>query len=94
MEVANLKQTHVNPVYASYFGDPFVWKYEDTYYAIGTGALEAAGQTVGKIFPVLQSADFFQWQPASSALVRPDKALGTNFWAPEVAYAAARAAVP
>ena len=87
MEVAILKQTHANPVYASYFGDPFVWKHQDTYYAIGTGALEAAGQTIGKVFPVLQSADFFQWEPASSALVRPDPALGANFWAPEIASA-------
>jgi len=79
------KQTHINPVYGSYFADPFVWKYKDTYYAIGTGALEASGQTVGKIFPVLQSQDFYQWQFASSALVRPDPALGNCFWAPAVA---------
>jgi beta-xylosidase len=77
---------HVNPVYGSYFADPFVWKQGDTYYAIGTGALEASGQTVGKIFPMLSSQDFFQWQPASSALVRPDPKLGNCFWAPAVAW--------
>jgi beta-xylosidase len=80
------RQTHINPVYGSYFADPFVWRHKDVYYAIGTGALEASGQTVGKIFPVLQSSDFFQWQFASSALVRPDPALGNCFWAPAVAY--------
>ncbi|HSU53885.1 MAG TPA: glycoside hydrolase family 43 protein, partial [Candidatus Dormibacteraeota bacterium] len=84
--LASARQTHVNPVYGSYFADPFVWKYNDTYYAIGTGELEAEGQTLGKVFPVLQSTDFFQWSFASSALVRPDKSLGTNFWAPAVVF--------
>ena len=84
MAVARANLTHANPVYGSYFADPFVWRYRDTYYAIGTGALEAAGQTVGKVFPVLQSEDFTQWKFASSALVRPDASLGDNFWAPAV----------
>jgi beta-xylosidase len=90
MTVAAASSTHVNPVYGSYFADPFVWKYGEVYYAIGTGALEASGQPVGKVFPVLQSTDFFQWQFASSAMVRPDPALGDTFWAPEVAYAEGR----
>ena len=30
--------TYTNPVYPEYFADPFVWKFEETYYAIGTGA--------------------------------------------------------
>lgn len=57
------------------------------YYAVGTGALEASGQALGKMFPVLQSADFFQWKFASNALVKPDQDLGGQFWGPEVAYA-------
>ena len=87
MIVAAHKQTHINPVYGSYFADPFVWLHEGVYYAIGTGAAESSGQAVGKIFPILQSTDFFQWQFASSAMVRPDPALGENFWAPAVAFA-------
>lgn len=87
MALAPSKATHVNPIYGSYFADPFVWKYQDMYYAIGTGALEASGQTVGKVFPILQSPDFFKWQFASSALVRPNPTLGDNFWAPAVVYA-------
>lgn len=90
MTLALAKPRHINPVYGSYFADPFVWKHGETYYAIGTGALEASGQTVGKIFPVLQSSDFFQWQFASNALIRPDRALGDNFWAPAVAFADGR----
>jgi len=87
MVLTDSKQTHTNPVYGSYFADPFVWQHEGVYYAAGTGAAEASGQTVGKIFPVLQSTDFFQWQFASSAMLRPDRALGNNFWAPAVTYA-------
>lgn len=41
---------------------------------------------MGKAFTVLQSADFYDWQFAANALLRPDPALGNNFWAPEVAY--------
>ncbi len=81
------RQVHTNPVYGSYFADPFVWRHQNTFYAVGTGALEASGQTIGKIFPMLQSPDFFKWQFASSALVRPAASLGENFWAPEIAYA-------
>jgi beta-xylosidase len=87
MVVAVGKPTHVNPVYGSYFADPYVWKHGEVYYAIGTGALEASGQVVGKIFPVLQSLDFSQWQPAASAMLRPDRSLGSHFWAPEIAFA-------
>jgi beta-xylosidase len=84
MEIAHPKFVRTNPTYGSYFADPFVWKVGDEYYAIGTGALEAGGQTLGKIFPVLQSDDFFQWKFASNALLRPNPSLGTHFWAPEV----------
>jgi beta-xylosidase len=90
MTLPTAKLVHSNPVYASYFADPFVWKTGDTYYAVGTGELEAKGQTLGKIFPVIQSADFVQWKFASNALLRPDVALGTHFWAPEVAQADGR----
>jgi beta-xylosidase len=78
---------HTNPVYGSYFADPFVWKAGDTYYAIGTGEQEAKGHTLGKVFPIIQSADFVTWKFASNALLRPDTSLGTHFWAPEVAQA-------
>lgn len=86
MTSVTAKQTHTNPVYGSYFADPFVWRFQDVYYAIGTGELEASGQSVGKVFPILQSTDFFQWTFASSALLRPDSRLGENFWAPAVAH--------
>jgi beta-xylosidase len=85
MIVADAKQTHINPVYGSYFADPFVWKHGSVWYAIGTGATEASGQVLGKVFPVLQSVDFQQWQFGGHALLRPDPGVGNTFWAPEVA---------
>ncbi len=57
MSVLAPKQIHTNPLYGCYCVYPFVWKHNEVYYAIGTGALEASDQTVGKIFPILQS----QW---------------------------------
>ena len=87
MALATRKLVHNNPVYGSYFADPFVWKSGDTYYGIGTGEQEAKGQTLGKVFPIIQSNDFAQWKFASNALLRPDHALGTHFWAPEIACA-------
>src|SRR5215469_18894811 len=79
------KIIYTNPVYGSYLADPFIWKAGGTYYGIGTGELEANGQALGKIFPLIQSSDFVQWKFAANALVRPAQELGTHFWAPEVA---------
>lgn len=83
-------RTYTNPVYNGYFADPFVWKHQGVYYAIGTGPAEAAGQVeeIGKnlVFPLLRSDDLVNWQFTGNALLRPDPALGDNFWAPEVAY--------
>lgn len=83
-------QTYTNPVYKGYFADPFVWQHEGVYYAIGTGAAEAAGMVdeiaTHNVFPLLRSFDFLNWDFAGNALLRPDPALGDNYWAPEVAY--------
>jgi beta-xylosidase len=78
------------PVNDGYFADPFVWRHENEYYAIGTGEREAEGHPGEKVFPLLHSKDFKTWKPAGSALLRPDTSLGSNFWAPEVAYHAGR----
>lgn len=67
-----------NPVYPGYFADPFVWRHEGVWYAIGTGE--------PGIFPVLRSEDFVSWNllgPAFSPLP-PD--YGDNYWAPELAF--------
>jgi len=79
-----------NPVYSEYFADPFVWRHEGIYYAIGTGPAEATGQVAAaarsRVFPLLQSPDLVHWQLMGKALSRPDASLGDNFWAPEVAF--------
>lgn len=79
--------TKPSPVYAEYFADPFVWEHKGEYFAIGTGEREANGHPSEMVFPLLHSRDFAKWQPAGRAMLRPDPALGMNFWAPEVAFA-------
>jgi beta-xylosidase len=78
--------TYTNPVYPHYFADPFVWKHEGTYYAIGTGADEAAGHVHDRVFPLLKSPDLVHWEEAGRALERLDPRFGDTYWAPEVAY--------
>lgn len=86
MEIVSSPKLHVNPVYAGYFADPFVFQANGIYYAVGTGGSDAEGETLGKAFTVLQSTDFYTWQFAANALIRPDPNLGNNYWAPEVAH--------
>lgn len=83
------------PVWDGYLADPFVWRHEEWYYATGTGDVEAAdgfgdasNADIGeeKIFPILRSSDLKNWEKLGAALVRPDHALGYQFWAPELAY--------
>ncbi len=80
------------PIHPLYFADPFLWRHGDEYFAIGTGVEEAAGERPpgARVFPLLSSKDFIHWKPAGEALEPPDPALGTHFWAPEVAYAHGR----
>jgi beta-xylosidase len=91
-------RTYQNPVYPNYFADPFVWKFEGTYYAVGTGPVGPIGQARASdgtsspaardemAFPLLRSADFATWELAGGALRVPEFARGGDFWAPEVAY--------
>src|SRR5688572_6026993 len=75
------------PVFPEYFADPFVWRVGGEYFAVGTGAMDAAGETRGadRVFELLRSDDLRRWHSAGHALVRPDESLGTTYWAPEVA---------
>ena len=69
-----------NPVHPGYFADPFVFRHEGTYFAVGTGHEEAAGMPPpageANTFPLLRSSDLVTWTSAGHALVRPDAALG------------------
>ena len=71
-----------NPVYGKYFADPFVFRHEGVYYAIGTGPSNCRD---GRIFPMLRSEDFAVWSPIGGAMV-PVEGNGSDFWAPEIAY--------
>ena len=73
------------PAWSGYFADPFVWRVDGQYLAVGTGAAEADGHARASVFPMLQSADLVEWAPAGHALQRPDPSLGDAYWAPEVA---------
>jgi beta-xylosidase len=92
---------YTNPVYPAYFADPFVWKHEGTYYAVGTGVLEATSHaSVGAealtksgkpgVFLILKSADLISWTPVASALEQLDAAFGDAYWAPEIAFSDGR----
>jgi beta-xylosidase len=85
---------YTNPVWPGYFADPFVWRCNDEYFAIGTGENEAEGiaevSDNPTIFPLLRSPDLVHWREAGTALVRPDAAFGASFWAPEVVFEGGR----
>jgi arabinan endo-1,5-alpha-L-arabinosidase len=55
---------------------------EDHYVAYGTGSV-----VDGRVFEVLTSPDLVTWTPVGGALIPIDEALGTDYWAPEVAEA-------
>jgi beta-xylosidase len=83
--------SYTNPVYAEHFADPYVWRGGGEYYAVGTGANEAAGDVhfscEATVSPLLHSPDLAHWRAAGRALVPPAASLGDTFLAPEVACA-------
>lgn len=86
------------PAYPGYFADPFIWKHDGIWYAVGTGALEASSQagtasealtqagTPG-VFLQLRSEDFRTWAPLGTALELLSPEFGHTYWAPEVTWA-------
>jgi GH43 family beta-xylosidase len=93
---------YTNPVYAGYLADPFVWRHDGTYYAVGTGAPEAKAAVAEvldraaragvdtRLFPMLRSDDLVTWRDIGGALVPPKDAYGDLPYAPEVAHADAK----
>jgi beta-xylosidase len=74
--------TYTNPVYPEYFADPFVFRHEGSYYAVGTdSALAEEGR-----FPVLRSPNLTHWERVGYALPHSANVSGVEFWAPEVAF--------
>jgi GH43 family beta-xylosidase len=76
-------------LYAGYFADPFVLKTDEGYVAYGT-CPEGSDEYDDLEFVVLTSSDLLTWRSHGGALKRVDSALGTDYWAPEVAHADGR----
>ncbi|HZI09645.1 MAG TPA: glycoside hydrolase family 43 protein [Myxococcus sp.] len=68
-----------NPVYPTYFADPFVLRVGNHYVAYGTGSV-----INGRIFEVLTSPDLVHWTQVGGALEPLPPSQGTDYWAPEV----------
>lgn len=89
---------YTNPVYPYYFADPFVWKHQGEYFAVGTGPIAekiTAGESdfssfqIGAdhfAFPLLRSPDMVHWRLHGGAVRVSPEFRGGTFWAPEVAY--------
>jgi beta-xylosidase len=87
-----------NPVYPFYFADPFVWKHDARYYAVGTGPISQsltaaeAELTTARIngremaIPLLVSDDLVNWRLEGGAYPVPESLKNAVFWAPETAY--------
>lgn len=71
--------TYQNPVLPQYFADPFVFRHGGEYFAVGTGPAE------GGVMPMARSLDLVEWTVLPGAIRSPDPALGTDYWAPEIA---------
>lgn len=81
MQTTNDKTiTYQNPVYAGYFADPAVCKFNGVYYAYGTGDCKD-----GREFMVLRSHDLVHWESLGGSLIKLDDPKKVAYWAPEVA---------
>ena len=76
-------------LYSGYFADPFVLRTGKGYVAYGT-CPEPSDEDDGREFVVLTSDDLLTWRSHGGALERADPALGSDYWAPEVAHADGR----
>jgi GH43 family beta-xylosidase len=76
-------------LYSGYFADPFVLKTDEGYVAYGT-CPERSDVDGVREFVVLTSGDLLTWRDHGGALERADPALGSDYWAPEVAHADGR----
>jgi beta-xylosidase len=77
------RRRYCNPVHEGYFADPFVFRHEGWYYAIGTTPTEAGSQHA---FSLLKSEDLITWVASSQVLARLPEPQGDTYWAPEIAW--------
>lgn len=78
--------TYQNPLWPGYCADPFVLRWQDAYYAYGTGSSQGnVLEHDGKMFPVLRSPDLVHWEYLGGALEPLRLGIHSAYWAPEVA---------
>ena len=80
-----------NPVFPEYLADPFCWRHDGVYYAVGTGREECgANGLADRVVPMIKSTDLQHWERVGRVLVPPKEEFGNCFWAPEVAFHAGK----
>src|SRR4051812_37251668 len=80
--------SYTNPVWAGYFADPFVLRWNSDYFAYGTSESPREHERNGanpSVFEILCSQNLVDWTPAGAALVASQEDIRNAFWAPEVA---------
>jgi len=80
----NQSLNYCNPVIDASFADPFVFKADGWYWAVGTSGSERS------LFPMMRSRNLIEWVRCGPSLIPPSPDLGTDFWAPEVAFDGSR----
>jgi beta-xylosidase len=77
--------TFSNPVWPTYLADPFCFRHDGWYYAVGTGKAEChAPGFSGPVVPMVKSRDLHTWEPVGRVLEQTGLPF-TCYWAPEIA---------
>jgi arabinan endo-1,5-alpha-L-arabinosidase len=71
------------PVYAGYLADPFLLRTPEGIVAYGTGRPDDSAAT---LCTAAVSDDAQTWRPVGTILIGPGAEVGTDYWAPEVAF--------
>ncbi len=74
-----------NPVFPGYLADPFVFKSNGVYYAIGSGGTPDRDAEPG-VFDTLSSPDLVDWVLTGRALKALPSEYGDTYWAPEIVF--------
>ncbi len=72
--------SYINPVFAEYFADPFAFRYQGLYYAVGTSGTDDQDS----VFQILRSENLIDWTPLGYAMPKLEGFAEGCYWAPEV----------
>lgn len=75
--------SYANPIYPGYFADPFAFRHEGSYYAVGTSGPNEDSSS--HVFQVLRSGNLVDWESVGYALEKLPGKEDWCYWAPEVA---------